>query len=259
MRTMRILISNDDGILAPGIAALRAAVADMGEIHVVAPDSPQSAAGHAITLTHPLTVRKIHVSGGIEGTSIDGRPADCVRLAIRSLLPERPDLVLAGINAGANVGINVFYSGTVAAAAEAAMFNIPAVAFSASMATGEVDFARAAHQCRWVLDNLLADGLAPGDLINVNIPAGRADWPIGVRVARQSTDELDDEYIRSTTDDGVETYRLSDKFEFKPGQEDTDVAAILEGYITVTPLHVDMTQHNRLPSLKKAPWKNMPD
>ncbi len=254
---MRILISNDDGILAPGIAALRDAVADLGEIYVVAPDSPQSAAGHAITLTAPLAVRRVRV-GGFEGVSVDGRPADCVRLAIRSLLPARADLVLSGINAGANVGINVFYSGTVAAAAEAAMFKIPAVAFSASMATGEIDFARAARQCRWVLDNLLADGLAPGDLINVNIPAARPGWPVGVRVARQSTDELEDEYVRSVAD-GIETYRLSDKYEFKPGQEDTDVAAMLKGYITVTPLHVDMTQHGRLASLNNAPWQKLRD
>ncbi|MCK4602916.1 MAG: 5'/3'-nucleotidase SurE, partial [Phycisphaerae bacterium] len=167
---MRILLSNDDGILAPGLAALHEAVADVGEISIVAPDTSQSAAGHGITFRHPLTVRRMRIggAGGLAGISVDGRPADCVRLAIRNLLPERPDLVLSGINAGANIGVNVFYSGTVAAAAEAAMFNIPAVALSAEMARGQVDFERAGRLCRWVLEKLLADGLEPGDLISVN-------------------------------------------------------------------------------------------
>ena len=118
---MRILISNDDGILSPGLAALYAVVADMGEVHVVAPDSPQSAAGHSITLRHPLVIQPVKVCSPqpFTGSSVNGRPADCIRLAIRNLLPSPPDLVLSGINEGANIGINVFYSGTVAAAAEA--------------------------------------------------------------------------------------------------------------------------------------------
>jgi len=258
---MRILLSNDDGILAPGLAALYQAVRDMGEVSVVAPDTPQSAAGHAITLTHPLTVRDVRIggAGGLAGVSVDGRPADCVRLAIRNLLGGRPDLVLAGINAGANVGINVFYSGTVAAAAEAAMFKIPAVAFSAAMTTGQVDFDHAAKLCRWVLDGLLAGGLSSGDLINVNVPASRPDWPRGLRVVRQSTDELEDKYNRSDDESGLATYRLAEKYSFAPGQQDTDVAALLEGFITVTPLHVDMTQHPRLAALKNCNWQNMPE
>ena len=218
---MRILISNDDGILAPGLAALWAASESLGVTSVVAPDSPQSAAGHAITVHHPLAVKRLTVPcEGREflGISVDGRPADCVRLAIRMLLSAPPDLVLSGINEGANVGINVFYSGTVAAAAEAAMFGIPAVAFSASNAGGKIDYARAAALCRGVLDQLIANGLLHGD------------------------------------DPTLERYKLGDKYSFHP-QADSDVEILNAGYITVTPLHVDMTNHDRLVSLARRAWK----
>ena len=256
---MRILISNDDGILAPGLAALYAAVADMGEVHVVAPDSPQSAAGHSITLRHPLVVQPVHIHSPVSfvGTSVNGRPADCVRLAIRNLLPSPPDLVLSGINEGANIGINVFYSGTVAAAAEAAMFAIPAVAFSASM-VGGADFNRAARLCRSVLDSLLAGGLGHGDLVNVNLPLLGPQSPRGIRVVRQSTAGLEDLYRRVTDDQGRESYQLGESYKFLDGTEvDTDVVRLGEGFITVTPLHVDMTNHDRLLALSKVRWPNL--
>lgn len=252
---MRILLSNDDGILAPGLAALHAAVRDLGPVSVVAPDSVQSAAGHAITLTRPLAVQEVKLDGllGFNGLSVDGRPADCVRLAIRSLLKEPPELVLSGINAGSNVGINVFYSGTVAAAAEGAMFGIPAVAFSASMA-GAVDFARIARLCRGVLDQILAAPLAGADLISVNIPALGDGPPRGIRVVRQSTAGLDDTYFRQQ-EEGRERYQIGDKYGFMPGDQDTDVVALAEGYITVTPLQIDRTDHNRLTSLAGRKWR----
>ncbi len=248
---MRILLSNDDGILAPGLAALYAAVRDLGTVHVVAPDSPQSAAGHAITLRRPLSVRRVRIEGPppLNGMSVDGRPADCVRLALRKLVSEPVDLVLAGINAGSNVGINVFYSGTVAAAAEAAMCGLPAVAFSASMGE-QLDFAPIAARCREVLDLLLDIPLAPGELINVNIPPlddGRAR---GIRVVRQSTAGLDDVYLPHLGEDGTEAYRLGDDYAFLPAdQADTDVAALAEGYITITPLHIDMTRYDQAQQL----------
>jgi len=183
---MRILISNDDGILAPGIAALHSAVADMGEVSVVAPHGPQSASAHAITLRTPMAVGHVELAE-FSGISVDGRPADCVRLAVRELLDHRPDLVLTGINDSSNVGVNLFYSGTVAAAAEAAMMGIPAVAFSAASKDRRPDFARAAILCRKVLDHLLEVGMAPGYLTNVNIPdltiPGR---PAGLSVVHQS-------------------------------------------------------------------------
>ena len=236
-------------------------MADLGEVTVVAPDSAQSAAGHAITLKHPLTVQEVHVEAGdrsFTGLSVDGRPADCVRLAIRKLMAEPPDIVLAGINAGANVGVNIFYSGTVAAAAEAAMCDIPAVAFSVETSGGQVDFAAAARLCRWVLDNLLEEGLAGREVVNVNIPELGRGWPAGVRVVRQSSADLEDVY-QPADSGGQQRFRLVEHYGFGPAAADTDVAALAEGYITVTPLQVDMTERNRLGSLALRRWPDVPD
>ena len=256
---MRILLSNDDGVFAPGLAALRSAVAGMGEVMVVAPELPQSAASHAITLETPLTVRRVQLKGAerFEALCVDGRPADCVRLGLRGLLPHRPELVLSGINAGANVGINVFYSGTVAAAAEAAMCGVPAVAFSATVVNDGTDFQRVGHLCRGVLELLLDEGLAPGELINVNIPLLEPGRPKGVRLVRQSTAELEDEYHRDVDHAGRETYRLGQEYGFAPGRNDTDVVCLAEGYVTITPLHVDMTDHKRLSGLERRQWENL--
>jgi len=260
---MRILLSNDDGIFAPGLAALNAAVSDLGEVTVVAPSSAQSAAGHSITLKDPLTVHRVQMNDSPEpfwGNSVDGRPADCVRLAVRKLLAQWPDLVLSGINAGANVGVNVFYSGTVAAAAEAAMLGIPSVALSAGYEgdPGEIDYERAARLCRWVLDRLLDVGLHDGDLINVNIPPVGCGRPAGVRVVPQSTSELDDAYHEVPDGQGRHSYRLSDSYRFVDRHEDTDVGCLHAGCITVTPLHVDMTRHERMGALAGRQWDRPP-
>ncbi len=257
---MRILLSNDDGVLAPGLAALYAAVADMGQVTVVAPASPQSASGHSITLRQALVTQKMHIEGPrpFAATSVDGRPADCVRLAIRKLMDSPPDLVLSGINAGSNLGINVLYSGTVAAAAEGAMLCIPSVAFSASLAGDAMDFSRVAYWCRWTLDQLLEHGLRGGDLMNVNIPPLTAGRPLGVRLVTQSVAELDDNYMLEVDASGRNTYRLSDTYGFRHGQIHADVPSLADGYITITPLHVDMTSHSRLAELSKRFWAEIP-
>jgi len=255
---MRILISNDDGILAPGIAALRAAVTDMGEISVVAPHGPQSASAHAITLRTAMVVGHVELAE-FTGISVDGRPADCVRLAIRELLDHRPDLVLTGINDNSNVGVNLFYSGTVAAAAEAAMMGIPAVAFSAASKDRPPDFARAAVLCRKVLDHLLAAGMSPGDLTNVNIPDLHIpEYPTGLSVVHQSDGEINDTYIRQVGPDGRETWRLGDDYSFGPNHhDDSDVVCLHEGNITVTPLRIDMTNDERLAELGELDWSDV--
>ena len=252
---MRILISNDDGILAPGIAALHAAVAGMGEISVVAPHGGQSASAHAITLSAPMAVGHVQLAE-FSGISVDGRPADCVRLAVRELLDERPDLVLTGINDSSNVGVNLFYSGTVAAAAEAAMMGIPAVAFSAASEDRKPDFPRVAALCRQVLEQLLDAGMSPGELTNVNIPDLRLyDRPSGLSVVHQSDGEIHDRYVREVGADGRETWRLSDSYSYGPNHHaDSDVGCLREGYITVTPLKVDMTRFDRLDELAGLDW-----
>jgi len=239
---------------------------DLGEVIIVAPDSVQSGAGHGITVHHPLTVSEVDVSLPTEGhattlrgLSVDGRPADCVRLAVKALLDEPPDLVLSGINRGSNDGICVFYSGTVAAAAEAAILGLPAVAFSAKAANGEVDFARAARLCRWVLGGLLDIGLRQNELLNVNIPdLHNVAWPIGVQVARQSTAELRDNYRLAKTTTNCRIYEVAGEYELGFDGHDVDSIALAEGYITVTPLRVDMTNHSRLNEWLGRDWPDLP-
>jgi 5'-nucleotidase len=250
---MRILLTNDDGILAPGLAALHQAVADLGEIAVVAPESPQSAAGHAITVHSPLITQRVHVDNRFWGVSVDGRPADCVKLAFHELMDSPPDLVLSGINAGHNAGINVLYSGTVAAAAEGAMLGAAAVAFSLEV-SDELDFARAGLYCRRVLETLLTGGLNPGELVSVNIPALRPGVPRGVRVARMSIAGVEEGYERRTDPRGRTYFWMSEKYGLKESPEDSDVVAIHEGYIAVTPLQVDLTAETRLARLHKLDW-----
>ncbi len=250
---MRILLTNDDGILAPGLAALYRAVAEIGEIHVVAPDAPQSATGHGITLEGPLATRRVHVANRFWGVSVAGRPADCVKLGMRELVEGPVDLVLSGINPGANAGINVLYSGTVAAAAEGAMLGAAAVAFSMETG-GELDFDRAAGHCREVLDVLLAGGLAAGELVSVNVPRLDGDGPRGVRVCRQSVAAVREEYDSRIDEHGRVCYRLTDEYDFDDSPADTDVVALGAGYVAVTPLHVDLTDTARLGPLSGLSW-----
>lgn len=258
---MRILLTNDDGVFAPGLAALHAAVRDLGEVCVFAPRQPQSAAGHSITLTGPLSVEHVHLGPDQDftGRGVGGSPADCVRLAIREILDEPVDLVLSGINAGANIGVNVFYSGTVAAAAEGAILGKPAVAFSTAIDGGDLDFPHIGRICRWVLDRLLADGLEPGRLVNVNVPLLEEGVPRGIRVGPQAIVEVEDTYLRQDDEAGCQVYRLSEEYGFAPGPKESDVELLAEGYVVVTPLRVDMTDHARLASLASVDWTHRPD
>ena len=251
---MRILLTNDDGILAPGLAALYEAVADLGPVDVVAPASPQSASGHSITVRGTLVTERVHVAKLFWGVSVDGRPADCVKLGVRELTQAPPDLVLSGINPGANVGINVLYSGTVAAAAEGAMLGARAVAFSLETAA-EVDFQRAARYCRAVLDTLLAGDLAPGHLVNVNQPSLDRGVPKGVKIARQSIAAVEENYACQPGPDGRHAYWLTDKYSFRDPLADTDVIALRNGYISVTPLQVDLTDSARMADLERLAWQ----
>jgi len=257
---MRILLVNDDGIFAAGLAALWEAVSDLGEVTVVAPESPQSAAGRSITLHGPVHCQRVQVEGAFCGVGVAGRPADCVKLAVRELMEARPELVLAGINAGANVGINVFYSGTVAAAAEGALFGIPSVAFSldAGRDAPRADFQRAGRLCRWVLDGLIARPMPTGDLINVNVPALAGGGPRGVKVVPQSTSAISENYVRENGADGRISFQLTDEFDHGPQEGETDVTALAEGFITITPLHCDLTDRFRLAQVGRHHWKDMP-
>lgn len=250
---MRILISNDDGILAPGLAALYHAVADLGHVDVVAPETAQSAMGHAISVLKPLAVRRVHVGQAFHGYSVDGRPADCVKLGLLELVDERPDFVLSGINAGVNTGMNVLYSGTVAAAAEGAFFGIPSIAFSLEL-SDELDFTRAGVIARAVFQRYARSNPPTGTCLNVNIPSLDAGWPVGVRICPQSTSQMEDFYTQEMHEQGHAIYMLDGRMPDAHSHPETDIAAIRERFVSITPLRFDMTDHHRLGSVGGWDW-----
>ncbi len=258
---MRILLTNDDGIMAPGLAAIRQELTAFGSVTVVAPESPQSAAAHAITVGGPVTVRRLHVQDAFFGYSVNGRPADCVKLAITELLDQPPELVVSGINDGANVSINVLYSGTVAAAAEGALLGFPAVAVS--MRQGEErDFNRAARIAVPIIRQLLDAGLAPGQLINLNLPDMTPGQPRGIRVVPQATRMIKDKFLRHPGPDGRDYYWLTaSDFDFKHADDpiSSDLDAVDEGFIAITPLQFDLTRYDLLDQFRKVVWQLLPD
>lgn len=250
---MRILITNDDGILAPGIEALYTAVADLGEVEVVAPETTQSAMGHAITVKAPMNVRRVHVNGVFYGWSVDGRPADCVKLAMVDLLPHRPDFVLSGINAGVNTGINVLYSGTVAGAAEGAFFGVPSIAFSLEL-SAELDFHRAGRIARVLFQQFVAARPQAGTCLSINIPALDAGWPRGVRVCPQDNTPMNDRYEKRTDSQGNGLYWLDGGFPEIAGNAESDLTAVRERFVSITPLRFDMTNHAALDAVRGWSW-----
>jgi 5'-nucleotidase len=253
MPRMRILITNDDGILAPGIEALYRAVADLGEVDVVAPETPQSASGHAITVRSPMSVHRVHVNDAFYGWSVDGRPADCVKLGIVELLDQPPDIVLSGINAGANTGINVLYSGTVAGAIEGAFFGLPAVAFSLTL-SDELNFGMAGRIARSVLERIIAAGPEPGVCLNVNIPALDEGWPLGVRCCPQGTTPMEEHYLKQMTADGHTVYSLDGRLPDDQVAPESDQAVVRERYVSITPLRFNMTDGVALERVRKWSW-----
>lgn len=257
---MLILLTNDDGIYAPGIAAAYHELTKLGEVHVVAPETVQSATGHGITVSTPLLTQRVVVGQGadrFEGVAVDGRPADCVKLAVAKLLPRPPDLVVSGINSGANVGINVLYSGTVAAAIEAAFLGLPAVALSLYLRSNiPADYARTAVLSRQVIEQILAAGLRGGQVVSVNLPPLLPDQqPAGIRVVRQCVQPWADTYEERKDPRGRPYFWNSSVFTLGHTEDDTDVTALRDNYITVTPLQFDLTHYPMLREWETKEWK----
>src|SRR5687767_2992713 len=251
-----ILLTNDDGITAPGLVAMYRHLTDMGDVHVVAPETVQSATGHGITLSQPLLTSRVEVENAFVGTAVAGSPADCVKLAISQLLPRQPDLVISGINSGANVGINVIYSGTVAAAIEAAFLGRRAIALSLYLKRDvPPDYARTATYARKVIEQIVAAGLRGGQVASVNIPSLPAnEEPTGVKVLRQCTRPWADTYERRKDPRGRDYFWNSSVFTLSTDEADTDVAALKEDYITITPLQFDLTEHGVLREWAGKKW-----
>ncbi|GBD37669.1 5'-nucleotidase SurE [bacterium HR36] len=250
---MHILLTNDDGIYAPGLRALQEELRALGRVTVVAPATEQSAVGHSITLLTPLIVQPIFDADGSPlGWAVEGKPADCVKLALVELLEETPDLVVSGINAGSNVGINVLYSGTVAAAIEGAFFGITSIAVSLEYRDPlHLDFQEAARLARDLIGQLAAKFTGSGQLFNINIPSLDQGPPKGLRIVPQGVVRYREQFQRRTDPRGRVYFWSMPGLVPLESRPDTDVTALAEGYITVTPLHFDLTDYRRLETLQR--------
>ena len=250
---MRILLTNDDGIFAPGLAAMERALRRLGDVQVVAPSTEQSGVGHAITFLTPLTAKEVFDGERSRGWAVDGSPADAVKLGISQFCPHRPDLVVSGINSGLNAGINVLYSGTVAAAIEGAFFGITSVAVSLEW-DEHANFARASEIALDVLRGLLDRRPPAGSLFNVNIPTSALSGAPQLRVVPMSVVRYGEAFERRTDPRGRAYYWATNEPPPPPSPHDSDVTALAAGAVTLTPLDYDLTHRSAVDTLAEGPW-----
>ncbi|MBW7913493.1 MAG: 5'/3'-nucleotidase SurE [Taibaiella sp.] len=251
-----LLVTNDDGITAPGIRALIEAVKDLGKIVVVAPDSPQSGMGHAVTIGEPLRLYQVQIFDGIEAWESSGTPVDCVKLARDIILNYKPTLCLSGINHGANHSINVIYSGTMSAAMEAAIEGVPSVGFSLLDYRHDADFSIAKDVVRVITQKMLARKLPDHTLLNVNIPVVTKETFKGIKICRQANAKWQEEFDKRVDPRGKDYYWMTGKFVNLDKGTGTDVDALAEGYASVVPVKFDLTDYTMKDRLE-ADWKDM--
>lgn len=245
-----ILVTNDDGITAPGIRALIEVMNDIGEVVVVAPDSPQSGMGHAITVDSTLFVEQIKIDDGPQKEfSCSGTPADCVKLAVREILDRRPDICVSGINHGSNSSINIIYSGTMSAALEAGIEGIPAIGFSLLDFNWNADFEAAKHYIRTIVLSALEKGLPEGVVLNVNIPKLPKEKIKGIKICRQAKANWIEKFDKRVSPNGRPYYWLSGNFKNLDNGHDTDEWALAEGYVSIVPAQFDLTAHHSIQQL----------
>ena len=250
MKKPLILVTNDDSIVAPGIRALIEVMKEIGEVVVVAPDSPQSAMGHAITINNTITLDKISLDKEIEHEySCSGTPVDCVKIAVHEILKRKPDLCVSGINHGSNSSINVIYSGTMSAAVEAGIEGIPAIGFSLLDYSWDADFEPFKKYVKKIALAVLEKKLPDGVILNVNFPKLKAEEVKGVRICRQAKASWMEEFDKRTNPSGKEYYWLSGKFVNQDKGEDTDEWALENGYISIVPVQFDLTAHHAISQL----------
>ena len=256
MKRPLILVTNDDGINAPGIRTLISVVKNIGDVIVVAPDSPQSGMGHAITINSTLHSSRITPKNSeIIEYSCSGTPADCVKLAINELMPRKPDLCVSGINHGSNSSINVIYSGTMSAAIEAGIEGVPAIGFSLLDYSWNADFSQSKDFIRKITLNALNNGIPKGVILNVNIPAVKKSDIKGVKICRQAKAYWVEEFDKRKNPLGQEYYWLTGKFVNKDQGEDTDEWALKNNYISIVPVEFDLTAHHAIQGLNEWDFK----
>lgn len=250
-----ILVTNDDGINAPGIRFLIDIMNDVGDVVVVAPDSPQSGMGHAITINNTLYCEPIVINKNEPQSeySCSGTPADCVKIAVNEILKRKPDLCVSGINHGSNSSINVIYSGTMSAAVEAGTQGIPAIGFSLLDYSLDADFTHSREFVKRITLECLNNGVPKGVVLNVNIPKISNTKLKGIKICRQANGVWEEKFDKRTNPLGREYYWLSGKFVNNDQGEDTDEWALENGYVSITPTQYDLTAHQAIKNISN--WK----
>ena len=252
MKKPLILVTNDDGITAPGLRALVRYMNEIGDVIVVAPDSPQSGMGHAITLDNTLYSKRVTIdkeNGATEEYSCSGTPADCVKLALQELLDRKPDICVSGINHGSNSSINVIYSGTMSAAIEAGIEGIPAIGFSLCDFSWEANFEKTGDAIKKIVREALEKGMPQGVVLNVNIPKLEGKEYKGIKISRQARANWKEKFDKRISPMGKEYYWLTGEFELLDKGEDTDEWALANDYISVVPTQFDLTAHHAIQNL----------
>ena len=245
-----ILVTNDDSIVAPGIRALISVMKEIGEVVVVATDSPQSAMGHAITINNTLHVEKVTIDADLDTEySCSGTPVDCVKIAVHEILKRKPDLCVSGINHGSNSSINFIYSGTMSAAVEAGIEGIPAIGFSLLDFSWNADFEPAKEFVKKITLEVLEKGLPDSVILNVNLPKLPAQEIKGIKICRQAKAMWEERFDKRTNPQGKEYYWLTGAFVNQDKGEDTDEWALANGYISVVPVQFDLTAHHAIQQL----------
>lgn len=254
---MHILVTNDDGVTAPGLLALAQELRTLGDVTVLAPDRNWSASGHVKTLDRPLRVRSITLADGSPALSTDGAPSDSVALALLGVLEQKVDLVVSGINPHANLGHDVTYSGTVTAAMEAVIWGLPGIAVSLDTTEkhkGPIDYGPAARMARRVVATVLAEGLPRPTLLNVNVPFLPEDQIHGLRLTRQGLRVYRDLLVERKDPRGRPYYWIGGDAPGGLPEDGTDIGALAEGFVSVTPLHLDLTDYQALERLVQWNW-----
>jgi 5'/3'-nucleotidase len=249
-----ILVTNDDGIDADALAPLAEALAPLGDVDIIVPERNWSGASHSITLFRPLRVRPTKLRSGHPAFMTDGSPTDCVRLAVLGFLKHRPDIVVSGINRGANMGDDITYSGTVAAAMEGILSNVPSIAISIGAFGGDIDYGPAASFAALLTRNILDRGFAPDTLLNVNVPPLPRDQIAGVEVTRLGKRVYRDQLVERLDPYGNPYYWVGGPAVSGEAEDGTDVAAMGAGKISVTPITLDLTNHALLEELARWDW-----
>lgn len=246
-----ILITNDDGINAPGLRKLIETMRPLGNVIVVAPDQPMSGSGHAITVRHPLRLHLIKDEEGYKEYGCTGTPVDCVKLGEQVVLRKKPDLMVSGINHGSNASVNIVYSGTMAAVLESAISGIPSIGFSLLDYSHHADFSSCGPIASKIARTVLANGLPDGVCLNVNIPAVNGHEISGIKICRQGRSKWVEEFDTRTDPHHRDYYWLTGYFEKLEENEDTDQWALENNFVSIVPVHFDLTAHYALDTIKQ--------